>query len=124
MAGLTVPAGAGPFRGVYGLGSLLVVVGDRVLTFEARTGDRLHEALRPPGVWIGAALVRTTDAEPRLLTLTRDGGFASLTVTRLSSGVHDLLWREASLDPKALLPVEETLYVAHSRGLVRFRSAG
>lgn len=123
-AGLTVPAGAGPFRGVYGLGSLFVVVGDRVLTFDARTGDRLHEALRPPGVWIGAALVRTTNAEPRLLTLTRDGGFASLTVTRLSSGVHDLLWREASLDPKALLPVEDTLYVAHSRGLVRFRSEG
>lgn len=120
-AGLAVPAGAGPFRGIYGLGSLLVVVGDRVLTFDVRTGDRLHEALRPPGVWIGAALVRTPDAEPRLLSLTRDGGFASLNVTRLSSGVHDLLWREPNLDPKALLPVEDTLYVVHSRGLIRFR---
>jgi len=119
-ANLTVPAGAGPLRGVYGLDPLLVVVGDRVVTFDARTGDRLHEALRPPGVWIGAVLVRTTDQEPRLLTLTRDTGFASLTITRLSSGVHDLLWREATLDPKALLPVGEMLYLVHSRGLVRF----
>lgn len=120
-ANLTVPAGAGPLRGVYGLDPLLVVVGDRVLTFDARTGDRLHEALRPPGIWIGAVLVRTPDQEPRLLTLTRDNGFATLTITRLSSGVHDLLWREATLDPKALLPVADMLYLVHSRGLLRFR---
>jgi hypothetical protein len=119
-ANLTVPAGAGPLRGVCGLDPLLVVVGDRVLTFDARTGDRLHEALRPPGIWIGAALVRTPDQEPRLLTLTRDNGFATLTVTRLSSGVHDLLWREATLDPKTLLPVADKLYLVHSRGLLRF----
>jgi len=119
-ANLTVPAGAGPLRGVYGLDPLLVVVGDRVLTFDARTGDRLHEALRPPGIWIGAVLVRTPDQEPRLLTLTRDNGFATLTVTRLSSGVHDLLWREPTLDPKALLPVDDMLYLVHSRGLLRF----
>lgn len=121
-ANLTVPAGAGPLRGVYGLDPLLVVVGDRVLTFDARTGDRLHEALRPPGIWIGAVLVRTPDQEPRLLTLTRDLGFATLTITRLSSGVHDLLWREATLDPKALLPVGDMLYLVHSRGLLRFHS--
>lgn len=120
-ANLTVPAGAGPLRGVYGLDPLLVVVGDRVLTFDARTGDRLHEALRPPGVWISAVLVRTPDQEPRLLALTRDQGFATLTFTRLSSGVHDLLWREATLEPKALLPVGDTLYLVHSRGLLRFR---
>lgn len=119
--GLTVPAGAGPLRGVYGLDSKLVVAGDRVITFDTRTGDRLHEALRPPGVWISAVLVRTPDQEPRLVSLTREGGFASVMVTRLSSGVHDLLWREATLEPKTLLPVVDSLYLVHSRGLLRFR---
>jgi hypothetical protein len=120
-APLTVAAGSSPFRSAHTAGIWAVVVGERITTFDARTGERLHEALRPPGRWIDAALLPGEDGEPRLLALTREVGFATLIVVRLASGVHDLLWREDGIDPRALLPVEDRLYVAHSRGMVRFR---
>jgi len=119
-APLTVAAGASPFRGAHVAGMYAVVVGERVTTFDARTGERLHEAVRPPGRWVDAAILPGEDGEPRLLVLTREAGFATLILVRLASGVHDLIWREDGIDPRALLPVEDRLYVAHSRGLVRF----
>jgi hypothetical protein len=118
---LTVSAGISPFRGAHTAGVWSVVVGERITTFDARTGERLHEAIRPPGRWIDAALVSGEDAEPRLLVLTRENGFATLMVVRLASGAHDLLWREDGIDPRSLMPVEGAVYVAHTRGLVRFR---
>lgn len=123
-APLTVAAGSTPYRGVHSRGIWTVVVGERISTFDTRTGERLHEAIRPPGRWIDAALVQDAAGEPRLLVLTRENGLANLTLVRLASGVHDLVWQESGIDPRALLPVESSLYLAHSRGLVRFRVPG
>lgn len=124
QAGLGAPVGAGPLRGIYDHPELLLVAADRLIAFNPRTGERLCEALRPPGRWVDGALATAPDGEPRFLALTVEGGFATLTAVRMSSGAQDLIWRQADVEPRALLPVENELYVAHTRGVVRLRRAG
>jgi hypothetical protein len=96
----------------------VIVVGERVTVFDARTGERLHDAVRPRGQWIDGALATSPDCEPRLLALTIEGGAASLSALRMSSGVQELVWQEAGVEPRAILPVGGELYVIHSRGVV------
>lgn len=122
-AAFNAPAGAGPLRGVYASRDHVLVVGERVVALDARTGERLHEALRPAGQWIDGALAPAADGEPRLLALTLENGLASLTALRMSSGTQDVLWRQPGAEPRDLLPVGAYLYVVHSRGVVRLSEA-
>lgn len=115
------PVGAGPLRGVFDHPELVVVAADRLIAFHPRTGERLCEALRPPGRWVDGVLATAPDGEPRFLALTVEGGFATLTAVRMSSGAQDLLWRQIDVEPRALLPVGNDLYIAHTRGVVRLR---
>jgi hypothetical protein len=116
----SVPAGAAPLRQVCAASRWVVVAGERISAFAVRTGERLHDAVRPPGRWVHALLATAEDDEPRLVTLTREGNLTSLTAVRLASGIHDLLWREDGIEPLGLLAAEEMLAVVHSRGVVRF----
>ncbi len=120
-AGPGAPVGAGPLRGVFDHSQLVVVAADRLIAFHPRSGERLCEALRPPGRWVDGALASAPDGEPRFLALTVEGGFATLTAVRMSSGAQDLLWRQIDLEPRALLPVGNDLYIAHTRGVIRLR---
>lgn len=116
---VTAPAGAGPLHGVYAAGDRVFVVGDRVSVFDSRTGDRLTEAARPAGRWIEGAAVPAPDGEPRLLALTRQDSYASLTALRASTGAEDPLWHDGGAQPIALLPVGRALYVVSRSGIVR-----
>jgi hypothetical protein len=118
-----VPAGAGALRGVFATASYVVVVGERILAYDARTGERLYEANRPPGRWIAGALAGGDNGELRLLTLTVDGGMARLSALKVANGIEDLLLTEPNIEPLALIPAGANLYIAHSRGLIRLREA-
>lgn len=117
--GLSIPAGVPPLRAVFAMPGYVVVLGDQLAAFDAATGELLHEASAPPGTYIDGALVTAADGEPRLLALTREAPFGELTVLRLSSGARESLWREAGMEPRSLLPVGDTLYLTHRRGVVR-----
>jgi len=54
----------------------VVVVGERILVYDAHTGERLYEDNRPPGRWIAGALASGEGSDLRLLCLTVDGGRA------------------------------------------------
>lgn len=118
---LNVPAGPGPLREALAAEGMVVVVGERVVSFEARTGGRQHEARRRDGRWVEGALVPgpSGEAEPRLLELTQDSRFAELVGLRLASGAEEVLWRTPDVEGLALLPVGNALYVAHTGGLTR-----
>jgi hypothetical protein len=126
-----VPSGAGPLRGIFATRDHVVVVGDRILAYDARTGERLYEVNRPPGRWIAGTLANGTGNEGegtsplqlRLLALTVDGGMARLSALKVSNGIEDLLLTEPNVEPLALLPIGTNLYIAHSRGLIRLKEA-
>lgn len=114
-----VSAGLGPLRGVFATASYLVVVGERPVAFDARSGERLQEGSRVPGRWIAGALAGAADGEPRLLMLTTDAGRGQLSAIKISTGVEDLLWSEPDVEPLALIPVAGSLVIVCSRVLVR-----
>jgi hypothetical protein len=118
---LNVPAGPGPLREALASEEVVVVVGERVTSFEARTGGRLHEVRRRDGRWIEGALVPgpAGEAEPRLLELTQDSSFAEVVGLRLASGAEEVLWHAPNVEGLALLPVGSALYVAHTGGVTR-----
>lgn len=120
-AGRSVPAGAGPFRGVFCRGDQVLVAGERLVLLDPRTGERRSEALRPPGRWVDGAFAPAADGEPRLLALCMEGDFAVLSAVKVSSGSIDHLWRQYGVRARALLPVGRLLHVVHDRGIVRLR---
>lgn len=119
--GLEVPAGTGPLHGVFAACGQVHVVGDRVCAVDARSGDRLsQDANRPPGRWIAGALAEAAEGGTRLLALTADS-LTRLTAMNVLSGSETLLWSAPDITPLALLPVGESLYIAHSRGVIRLQ---
>jgi len=118
---LEVPAVSGPLHGIFAGSGQAHVVGDRICALDARTGDRLaQDANRPPGRWVAGALAEAEEGGTRLLALTADS-LTRLTALNVLSGGETLLWSAPDIEPLALLPVSDSLYVAHSRGVIRLR---
>jgi hypothetical protein len=116
------PASVGPLRGVFATADHVVVAGDRILVYDGHTGERLYDDNRPPGRWIAGALAGGAEGDLRLLCLTVDGGKARLSALKLANGIEDLLLTEPDVEPLALLPVGDNLYIAHTRGLIRLKA--
>lgn len=111
-------AGSGPLRGVHVSRKTVAVVGDRVWVFDARTGERLHDAVRPLGRWLDAVLAPSADGQSRLVSLTREETSANIVALHPSLGTQDHLWH-APVEARYLLCAGEHLCVVHDHGIVR-----
>jgi hypothetical protein len=100
-----------------------MVLGDRLLSMDMRSGVQIDETARPPGRWIDGTVVpangATEDREPRLITLTVDSGVTVISALRVSSGTRDVLWQGVGFEPAGLLAVGSSLLMVHSQGVVR-----
>src|SRR5262249_5449236 len=47
---------AGPLRGLFSSSGWTVVVGDRLTVLDPASGQKIHEAARPPGQWVAGTL--------------------------------------------------------------------
>lgn len=136
------PAGAGPLRSVHVAGDWLVVVGDQITLLNAADTSRRDVqddgALRlPPGRWVAGCLTVVERQEaggrprqyPQLIVLTYDahipgGGQATMSLVAIdvhtgtvNSIVADIL-ADLSTTPVGLLAAADTLYIAHTDGIV------
>jgi hypothetical protein len=118
------PGGAGPFRDLFVMPTLLAVVGEGIATLDPRTGYPIGLG-KYSGQWVAGALAEAqthaADQEPRLLMLTFDRGNGNLSALSPSSGGEEAIWQGPGVRPLSLIIAGESLYVVHERGVTRIR---